>query len=120
MIQLKGMGRRPRVLGALRCPPPEKAPTESTEKHGKDLRMCQYLHWPQRYEFPLGGSLLMQTCSCSDHAAPTLAKRCKRFTPMLAAPAALLLNQGEAKAILTHNIFESAENVVGRQVAAWI
>jgi hypothetical protein len=31
---------------------------------------------------------------------------------MLAAPAALLLNQGEAKAILTHNIFESAENVV--------
>jgi MYXO-CTERM domain-containing protein len=42
----------------------------------------------------------------------TLAKRCKRFTPLLAAPAALLLIQGEAKAILTYNIFESAGNVV--------
>ena len=42
----------------------------------------------------------------------TLAKRCKRFTPVLAAPAALLLIQGEAKAILTYNIFESAGNVV--------
>jgi MYXO-CTERM domain-containing protein len=42
----------------------------------------------------------------------TLAKRCKRFTPLLAAPAALLLIQGEAKAILTYNIFDSAGNVV--------
>jgi len=42
----------------------------------------------------------------------TLAKRCKRLTPLLAAPAALLLIQGEAKAILTYNIFESAGNVV--------
>ena len=41
-----------------------------------------------------------------------LAKRCRRFTPLLAAPAALLLNQGQAKAILTYNIFESAGNVV--------
>jgi hypothetical protein len=29
----------------------------------------------------------------------TLAQRCKRLTPLLAAPAALLLIQGEAKAI---------------------
>jgi hypothetical protein len=42
----------------------------------------------------------------------TLAKRCKRLTPLLAAPAALLLNQGQAKAVLTYNIFESAGNVV--------
>jgi len=42
----------------------------------------------------------------------TLAKRCRRFTPLLAAPAALLLSQGEAKAVLTFNIFESAGNVV--------
>ena len=41
-----------------------------------------------------------------------LAQRCKRFLPLLAAPAALLLIQGEAKAILTYNIFESAGNVV--------
>jgi len=31
---------------------------------------------------------------------------------LLAAPAALLLSQGEAKAVLTFNIFESAGNVV--------
>jgi MYXO-CTERM domain-containing protein len=42
----------------------------------------------------------------------TLAKRCRRLSPLLAAPAALLLTQGEAKAILTYNIFESAGNVV--------
>jgi hypothetical protein len=42
----------------------------------------------------------------------TLAKRCMRLSPLLAAPAALLLIQGEAKAILTYNIFESAGNVV--------
>jgi hypothetical protein len=33
----------------------------------------------------------------------TIAKHCKRFTPLLAAPAALLLSQEQAKAILTYN-----------------
>ncbi|MCX5951892.1 MAG: hypothetical protein NT158_12310, partial [Cyanobacteria bacterium] len=42
----------------------------------------------------------------------TFAQRCKRFSPLLAAPAALLLSQGQAKALLTYNIFESAGNVV--------
>ena len=42
----------------------------------------------------------------------TFAKRCKRLTPLLAAPAALLLIQGQAKAILNYNIFESGGNVV--------
>ncbi len=42
----------------------------------------------------------------------TLAKCCRRLSPLLAAPAALLLAQGEAKAVLTYNIFESAGNVV--------
>ena len=42
----------------------------------------------------------------------SLAKRCRRLLPLLAAPAALLLTQGEAKAILTYNIFENAGNVV--------
>ncbi len=41
-----------------------------------------------------------------------IAKRCKRLKPLLAAPAALLLSQGQAKAVLTYNIFESAGNVV--------
>ena len=42
----------------------------------------------------------------------TLAQYCKPFIPLLAAPAALLLSQGQAKAVLTYNIFESAGNVV--------
>jgi len=42
----------------------------------------------------------------------TLAQHCKRLSPLIAAPAALLLSQGQAKAVLTYNIFESAGNVV--------
>ena len=45
-------------------------------------------------------------------ALRTLAKRSKRFAPLLAAPAALLLSQGQAKAVLIYNIFESGGNVV--------
>ena len=41
-----------------------------------------------------------------------LADRCKRLSPLLAAPAALLLVQGQAKAVLTYNIFESAGAVI--------
>jgi hypothetical protein len=43
---------------------------------------------------------------------PDLAQRCKRIAPLLFAPAALFLNQGQAKAVLTYNIFESAGDVV--------
>ena len=50
----------------------------------------------------------------------TLAKRCKRLTPLLAAPAALLLTQGEAKAILTYYIFENAGNVEVQAVGSLI
>ena len=42
----------------------------------------------------------------------TLAHHCKRLFPLLAAPTALLLSQGQAKAVLTYNIFESGGNVV--------
>ena len=42
----------------------------------------------------------------------TFAQRYKRLTNLLAAPAALLLLQGQAKAFLTYNIYESAGNVV--------
>jgi len=41
-----------------------------------------------------------------------LAKRFKRFSPLLVAPAALVLGQGQAKAVLTYNIFESGSDVV--------
>ena len=41
-----------------------------------------------------------------------LAERCNRLSPLLAAPAVLLLVQGQAKAVLTYNIFESAGAVI--------
>lgn len=50
----------------------------------------------------------------------TLAQRCKRLTPLLAAPAALLLNQGQAKAVLTYYIFENAGNVEVQAVGSLI
>lgn len=42
----------------------------------------------------------------------TPAHHSKRLSSLLAAPAVLLLSQGQAQAILTYNIFESAGNVV--------
>ena len=42
----------------------------------------------------------------------TPAHHSKRLSSLLAAPAVLLLSQGQAKAILTYNIFESSSNVV--------
>jgi hypothetical protein len=41
-----------------------------------------------------------------------LADRCKRLSPLLAAPAVWLSVQGQAKAVLTYNIFESAGAVI--------
>jgi hypothetical protein len=45
-------------------------------------------------------------------ALHSLAQRSKRLSPLLALPAALLLAQGEAKALLVYNIYESGSNVV--------
>jgi len=42
----------------------------------------------------------------------TLSQRFQRFSPLLAATAALLLSQGQAKALMTYDIYESAGNVV--------
>ena len=42
----------------------------------------------------------------------TLARHINRLSPLLVAPAAMLLSQGEAKAVLTYNIFESGGDVV--------
>ena len=77
--------------------------------------MCQYLYWPEKHEFPLGGTLSANLFApAAVMPLLTLAKRCRRLSPLLAAPAALLLTQGEAKAVLTYNIFESAGNVVAQ------
>jgi hypothetical protein len=94
----------------LRYPPPEKAPTESTEK----ICECANIFTGLRgINFLWGGTIdAILLVPAVIMPLRNLAKRCKRFTPLLAAPAALLLIQGEAKAILTYNIFESAGNVV--------
>jgi len=51
-------------------------------------------------------------------ALHSLAQRCKRFSPLLAVPAALLLAQGEAKALLTYYISENAGNVEVKAVGS--
>lgn len=43
---------------------------------------------------------------------PRFAQRYKRLAPLLTAKAALLLGQGQAKAVLVYNIFESAGDVI--------
>jgi len=49
---------------------------------------------------------------CLKMQTSILAKRNRHLMPLLAVPASLLLGQGQAKAVLTYNIFESAGNVV--------
>ena len=61
-----------------------------------------------------GGGII--TVNLRQHAVNmplrTLAHHCKRLSPLLAAPAVLLLSQGQAKAVLTYNIFESSGAVI--------
>jgi hypothetical protein len=77
--------------------------------------MCQSPNRPPGALIFLGGGWIIAANLLAPAVAMplrTLAKRCTRLSPLLAAPAALLLSQGEAKAILTYYIFENAGNVV--------
>jgi hypothetical protein len=56
----------------------------------------------KRMIFFWGGHYCKFASTCNEHAV----------SPLLAAPAVLLLSQGQAKAVLTYNIFESGGNVV--------
>ena len=47
-----------------------------------------------------------------------LVRRCKRLAPLVAAPAVLLVSQGQAKAVLNFYIFESEGNVVLRGIGS--
>ena len=88
----------------------EKAATEAR----KAPCTCQFHHWPLKLFFLGGATDHYQKFAFSFVEATfrTLSQRFQRFSPLLAAPAALLLSQGQAKAVLTYNIFESAGNVV--------
>jgi hypothetical protein len=75
--------------------------------------MCQSLYWLQKHEiFWVGKISKYLHNNAKIILLRTLAQRCRRFSPLLAAPAALLLIQVQAKAFLTYNIFESGGNVV--------
>jgi MYXO-CTERM domain-containing protein len=70
--------------------PIEKTPKNCTVLQGGVKFLCIFFAPPEMLPFHV------------------LADCCKRLTPLLAVPAALLLVQGQAKAVLTYNIFESA------------
>jgi len=99
------------VRGALRRPP-QKAPTEGPDQlpHVPISLLASIALSPF-----LGGNIIKKLLVPTViKLLRTIAKRCKAFTPLLAAPAALLLSQGEAKAILNFNIFESGGSVIVR------
>ena len=82
------------------------------------LLMCRSRNRPWRTQDMCGGwgwGILIRKIFRSPKMRPQLfqfAQHCKRFSPFLAASASLLLCQGQAKAVLTYNIFESNGDVV--------
>jgi hypothetical protein len=74
--------------------PIEKTPKKRTVLRGGDKTFVYFFAHPEMLPFHV------------------LADRCKRLSPLLAAPAVWLSVQGQAKAVLTYNIFESAGAVI--------
>jgi hypothetical protein len=103
-VRLRRVGDRQRAKGAGRRRP------RQTHQINKE-----FLHVPiaslatRNTQFPGGANL---HCFAVESAQHQLPKFFKRLSPLFAAPAALLLTQGQAKAVLTYSIFESAGNVV--------
>jgi hypothetical protein len=110
VIQLEGDGTTPANTGRLEASPPKR----TYRKPEKDFYTCPFLNWPQAQDWFLRESIITAVLHHKTVITPlrNLAQHCKPFIPLLAAPAALLLSQGQAKAVLTYNIFESAGNVV--------
>lgn len=92
----------------------EAPPRKGTHrKPGKDFCMCQSLYWHQEAGNFQGGQNCINFQSVPmKRQIVGLFQHCKHIAPLLAAPAALLLVQGQAKAVLTYNIFESAGAVI--------
>ena len=103
------MGRRLRIRGALRRPH-KKPPTESPKK---DFARANLLTGLKSTIFHReGDNMFTSQTFVAAMLLSIFANRSKPLIPLLAAPAALLLSQGQAKAILTYDIFESNGNVV--------
>ena len=111
MIQLEGNGTTPARTGRFEAPP-----QKGTYRKPETAIACANLFTGLRgmIFFWGGGSIVAAKLLTNALTVQlcTFAQHCKRLTPLLAAPAALLLGQGDAKAVLTYNIFESAGNVV--------
>jgi hypothetical protein len=113
VIQLEGERTTRARTGRFEVSAPQKkAPTESL---GKNLACANLFIGLKHMIFFWGGRGII-TANLHHYAMNmplrTLAHHCKRLSPLLAAPAVLLLSQGQAKAVLTYNIFESGGNVV--------
>ncbi|MFN7740285.1 MAG: hypothetical protein ACK5RA_08510 [Cyanobacteriota bacterium] len=110
MAQVVPMGKEEvaRVQMALRG----GAPTRLTQR-GVGHCMCQSRKRPRSALF-CGGDKTFVYFFAHPEMLPfhVLADRCKRLSPLLAAPAVWLSVQGQAKAVLTYNIFESAGAVI--------
>jgi hypothetical protein len=93
--------------------PARRHPSRTWPKARRGFCTCQSLHRTQiQVIFWEAGSICSVFAQHLVSVLHSLAQRCKRFSPLLAAPAALLLSQGQAKALITYNVFESAGNVV--------
>ena len=117
MIQLKGDGTTPASKGRFETPAqkgPYRRPRSVIARANLfiGLTSMNFLWGGILTAYLLAPAVVM--------LLRTLAKRCKRLSPLLAVPAALLLSQGEAKAILTYYIFENAGNVEVQAVGSLI
>ena len=77
---------------------------------------------PAQHEDSLGSAGVNISVNLHSYAVKPqligLVRHCKRLAPLLAAPASLLLSQGQAKAILNFYIFESEGNVILRGIGS--
>ena len=76
--------------------------------------LCQSRNCPRRAQALAGGDHLREFFSLPKMRLSIFwfTQHCKRLSPFLAASASLLLCQGQAKAVLTYNIFESNGDVI--------
>jgi hypothetical protein len=93
--------------GTLRRPT-KKAPTESL---GNPFHVPIASLAPRNTQFPGGKITVNLNYFAVESVQHHMPKFFKRLLPLLVAPAGLLLSQGQAKAILTINIFDDGPNL---------
>ena len=100
-------------MGPLGLRGSEKQRPQAPSQSAKGCCTCQLSNRHSRSANWGNGARFVSICNFPVKLAlRPLAQHCKRLSPLLAAPAALLLMQGQAKALLIYNIFESGGDVV--------